>query len=261
MSAQAFTTNGQVMTIYRPQPHKEPEKQDADEHLLSQKVVIRILVLFGLLAILTVGISFAGRWIGQTISMGGHTDSTAIHDVFIDRDHLRIPANLIRFASQRRTGTADQVNLQFTWPEMEGFTENNSLRFNDQAQSETLIFVELARRIMTLDMTDRVNPIYRALLEDTSSPGVAGLTIHPFKADGPYKGEVMVIKDRENQRPFAMRCILPPSGTQTSSADCLRDIYIGQDLSVMVRYSSKLLPEWEAIDSAVEKKVKSLLAD
>lgn len=249
------------MTIYRPQPNKQPEKQETHEHLFSQKVVIRILFLFGLLAILTVAISFVGRWIGQTISMGGHTNSTAIHDIFIDRDHLRIPANLIRFASQRRTGTADQVNLQFTWPEMEGFTDNNSLRFNDQTQSETLIFVELARRIMTLDMTDRVNPIYKDLLEEKSSPGVAGLTIRPFKADGPYKGEVMVTKDRGDQRAFAMRCMLPAPGMQTSSADCQRDIYLGQDLSVMVRYSSKLLPDWEAIDSAVEKKVKSLIAD
>ena len=239
----------------------EKEPAGKQEHLFSQRTILKILILFSILAVLTIAIGFVGRWVGQTLSMGGHTNSTDIHDIFIDRDHLRIPANLIRFASQRRTGTADTINLQFTWPEMEGFTTANSARFNDQSNSETLIFVELSRRIMTLDMTDRMQPIYSTLLETTTSPGPAGLIIHPFKPDGPYKGESMLTKERPDNRPFAIRCILPPQGTASSAADCQRDIYLGQDLSVLVRYSSKLLPQWEAIDSAIEKTVKALLAD
>jgi len=223
--------------------------------------MIKILILFSILAALTIAIGFIGRWVGQTLSQGGHTASTEIQDIFIDRDHLRIPAHLIRFAAQRRTGTADQINLQFAWPGMEGYTTSNSALFNDKANSETLIFVELSRRIMTLDMTDRIQPIYNSLLETETRPGPAGLTIHPFKADGPYKGKSMLMKERPNKRTFAIRCILPPEGAGSSSADCQRDIYLGQDLSVLVRYSSKLLPEWETIDLAVEKTITSLLAD
>ena len=237
------------------------ETAGKEEHLFSQRTTIKILILFSILAALTIAIGFIGRWVGQTLSLGGHTTSTEIQDIFIDRDHLRIPANLIRFASQRRTGTADQINLEFAWPAMEGYTASNSTLFNDQSNSESLIFVELSRRVMTLDMTDRVQPIYNSLLEPDTRPGPGGLTIHPFKADGPYKGESMLMKERPSERLFAIRCILPPEGTPSSAADCQRDIYLGQDLSVLVRYSSKLLPQWESIDLAVEKTIKSLLAD
>ncbi|MEN9895877.1 MAG: hypothetical protein RIR97_1729 [Pseudomonadota bacterium] len=222
---------------------------------------MRILLIFGVLAILTVAISFIGRWAGQTLSMGGHTNSTDIQDVFIDRDHLRIPANLIRFPAQRRTGTTDRINLHFTWPEMQGFTTSNSVRFNDQSQSETLLYIELSRRVMTYDMTDRFQPIYQTLLDGTTREGPAGLTIHPFKPDGPYKGEAILTKDRDGARSFVIRCILPAQGEPTSAADCQRDVYLGQDLSVMVRYSSKLLPQWNEIDQAVDKAILSLISD
>lgn len=240
---------------------KTGDSAETDTHLISHGVLTKILVIFGVLALLTVIISIGGRWLGQTMAMGGRTDKTDIIDIFIGRDHLRVPANLIRIAAQRHTGTTDQLNLQLTWPEMEGYTAANSFRFLDQKQASQLISIELSQRIMTLDMSGRLDPIYKTLFDGNTRPGAAGLTIRQFKADGPYKDEVMLTMDRAGKPSFAIRCLMLKPDTPPTSADCQRDVYLGQDLSVLVRYSSVMLPQWEEIEAATEKFVRSHLSD
>jgi len=44
---------------------------------------------------------------------------------------------------------------------------------------------------------------------------------------------------------------MPADEKQSTSADCQRDIHIGRDLSVLYRFSSRLLPQWQAMEARV----------
>jgi hypothetical protein len=57
-----------------------------------------------------------------------------------------------------------------------------------------------------------------------------------------------------------VRCVLPAAGERATSGDCQRDIHIGQDLTILYRFSSALLKDWQHIDAAVRLFVENRLA-
>jgi len=219
--------------------------------LISPRFIYRVTAVALGLAALTVGISAAGRWFGQSLAQAGHTASTQTTDIFIGQDHLRLPANVIRFENQRVTGIAERTDLYVTWPHLEGYTDENRHLFNDVDHPENLIFLQISQSTMSRDMSGRLEPIYRHLFDGAPTPGPAGLLRHAMTKKSGYGDEVLFTAEMTGEAPYAVRCILPQSPAFSTSADCQRDIHAGGDLVVLYRFSSQLLPQWQAIDKAI----------
>ncbi len=233
----------------------------SDDHspLISPKFIYRLTAAAVCLAVITVGISMAGRWYGQSLAQAGHTASTEATDIFIGQDHLRLPANVIRFENQRVTGIAERADLYLTWPDLEGYTDENRQLFNDVDHPESLIFLQISQRTMSRDMSGRLEPIYRHLFEGEPKPGPAGLESHAMRKNSGYGDEVVFTAEPSGQTPYAVRCILPESPAFSTGADCQRDIHAGGDLVVLYRFSSQLLPQWQVIDKAIHDFVTAKL--
>lgn len=236
-------------------PTPEPELLP----LLSPRFVYKTTAIVVLLVALTVTLSLCGRRLGEHLARAGHTSSRESYDIFIGQDHLRLPANVIRFENQRATSVAERVDLYLTWPGLEGYSDETRSLFNDVNRPESLIFLQIAQSTMSRDMSGRFAPIYRHLLQEPSQGGTAGLTRYDAKADSSYAGEVFFTAEREGRPPYVLRCLLPDSAAASTSADCQRDLHIGKDLSVLYRFSSKLLPHWRAIDDSMESFVRDRL--
>ncbi|OBZ96396.1 membrane protein [Pararhizobium polonicum] len=219
--------------------------------LISARFVYGLTAVIVGLAALTAAISLAGRWYGDRLALAGHTTSTEANDIFIGQDHLRLPSNVIRFEQQRITGIAERADLYLTWPGLQGYTDETRARFNDVNHPESLIFLDISQSTMSRDMSGRIEPIYQHLFEGAPLPGPAGLVRHDMKANSGYGQEVFFTANRDSDTPYAVRCILPATPDLSTSADCQRDIHAGRDLVVLYRFSSQLLPQWQAIDSAV----------
>src|SRR5690606_10925334 len=86
-----------------------------------------------------------------------------------------------------------------------------------------------------------------------AEPGPAGLSLHRMKAESGFSGEVMFTAPRLGEREYAVRCILPGPGMPATSGDCQRDIHFGRDLTLLYRFSSALLPDWDRIDMAMRR--------
>lgn len=224
-----------------------------DEHapLVSNRLLTRLTLGVAVLAALTVTISVAGRTLGERIALAGHTESLEQIDVIIGQDQIRLPANTIRFEDQRQTGRAERVDLYLTWPEMNGYTNAERSRFNDPSRPEGLIFLNLSQSTMSKDMSGRLAPIYSHLFEGRTEPGPAALTLRHLKANSGYGGEVLFTGIFPDGSDYAVRCMMPADDAQSTSADCQRDIHIGRDLSVLYRFSSRLLPQWQAMEARV----------
>ncbi|MGG6897048.1 hypothetical protein [Rhizobium sp. BR 315] len=220
--------------------------------LISSGLVYRITSGIGVLAALTVAISVGGHWLGERISLGGHTTDTKPVSVTIGEDTLHLAANTIRFPSERVDSAAERVDLYLTWPQMQGFSEADRLRFDDVSQSSSLIFLQLSQSTMSRDMSGRLEPIYSHIMDGAPYAGPYGLTAHRLRADAGYNNEILLTAPRSGEPDYVVRCILPASSASATSGDCQRDVKVGKDLSVLYRFSSNQLRDWQTMDAAVQ---------
>lgn len=229
--------------------------------LISGGFVYKLTSGIAVLASLTVAISLGGHWLGEKISLGGHTIETKPVSVTIGDDALRLAANTIRFPSERVDGAAERIDLYLTWPQMQGYSEADRPRFDDISQSSSLIFLQLSQSTMSRDMSGRLEPIYSHIMDGAAYAGPYGLTAHRLRADAGYNDEVLLTAPRTGEPDYVVRCILPASPEQATSGDCQRDIKVGKDLSVLYRFSSSQLGDWRMMDTAVRGFVEAHLFD
>ncbi|MGV3553037.1 hypothetical protein [Rhizobium sp.] len=223
---------------------------EAPEALISNRLLFRITLAIGFLAALASALSVAGRWFGEDLVRGGNTDSRANYNVIIGQDVLTLPANVIRFEKQRKTGTAESVSIYLSWPDLEGYSRENAALFSNPQSSNGLIFAEFSQSVMSRDMSGRVEPIYSKLFAGEPVAGPAGLTIHRLSKKSGFGDEKLLTGKLPDGSMYAVRCLIPAANVEATSADCLRDVHVGRDLTMLYRFSSTLLPQWQEIDRA-----------
>lgn len=238
----------------------QPAATVEHEPLISNSFLLRVLVYLAIMASLTTGLVFLGQWMGKRITLAGHTDSREIFTIDIGRDRLKLPANVIRFDTQRRNGTAERVDLYLSWPQLDGYSHEDSGRFNDLSKSRSLLFLQITQSVMSRDMSGRVQPIYSHYFKGAPESWGEGLTLHRFVPEAGYQDDVLLTAPRAGDTDYAVRCILPGSGDSVTGGDCQRDILVGNDLSVLYRFSSNLLPQWREIDRAVADYLRDRLS-
>lgn len=237
---------------------KQQATDGADFEIVNSALVMKVFYALAALAVLSVGISAAGRWFGHSIAMAGYTDDASAREIVIGNDVIAAPANMIRFEKARRDGVADRLDLYLRWPEMDGYSEAARPAFNNTDGQKRIVFLSLEPRMMTRDMSGRLQPIYNALTVKPGVPGPDGMTLYGFKENSGYLNEVLAVAARAGAPEFVARCL---SGTEAeeSLAPCERDVFVGKDLSLTYRFPRELLGEWRALDQAVVATASSML--
>jgi hypothetical protein len=224
---------------------------EAPEPLISNRLLFRITVVIGLLAALASALSVVGKQLGEELALGGNTESREIHHIIVGQDTLTLPANMIRFETQRKSGSAESVSIYLSWPNLEGYSRDTASIFSDPHRSDRLIFAEFSQSVMSRDMSGRVEPIYSKLFAGEPTAGPAGLTIHRLSKKSGFGDERLLTGKLADGSIYAVRCLLPVGDQPSTSADCLRDVAVGRDLTLLYRFSSALLPQWQEIDRNV----------
>ncbi len=225
---------------------------------IRSSFVNRVFLVFAVLAVLSAAISVAGKWLGREIAMAGHTDDRTIHEVVIGNDVLSVPANMIRFDSARRPGVAKRLDLYLRWPQMDGYSDASRDEFNHLGGSRTILFLSFEERMMSRDMTGRLEPIYRALTEESGRAGPGGLGVYPFTEASGYVDEVLIVGDETTDSPFVARCLSGEQARQ-SLAPCERDIHVGEGLNLVYRMPAELAGSWREVEAAVKKAAEGFL--
>lgn len=221
-----------------------------DGALFDQKFMLRVLAAFTALALLSLGISVGGKWLGRTMSLAGHTDSARLHEIVIGNDVLVAPANAIRFERERRDGVAATLHLYLRWPDLTGYSAEARDEFNHVGGSRTIVFLSFEPRMMSRDMSGRLEPIYRSLIEQAGEAGPSGLTRYRFTEKSGYMNEVLVVSPHEGAGRFVARCLTGPTAAE-SLASCERDVHVGKDLTLSYRFPEHLLEEWRLLDAKI----------
>lgn len=225
------------------------ESNDTELPLLSNGFLLKLTAFIAALAVLTAAVTIAGKYYGDRLAMDGHTVSREIFHIVVGQDTLALPANMIRFESQRHTGQAETASVYLSWPELDGYTPLADQRFSDPAGSKELVFIEFSQSVMSRDMSGRLEPIYNKLFRGEPEPGPSGLILHRLDPKSGFGNEVIMTGMTSTGGLYVVRCMLPKTPAQATTADCQRDIHVGRDLTMLYRFSSTLLPQWETLDS------------
>jgi hypothetical protein len=220
--------------------------------------MIKVFCAFAALALLSLGISVGGKWLGRAIALAGHTVDATPHEIVIGNNVISTPANTIRFDRQRRDGVADRLDLYLRWPLLDGYSDAARDDFNHANDSRNVIFLSFEEQMMSRDMSGRLEPIYAPLLVRTGQSGPGGLTLYAFEAKSGYLNEVLAVATQADGQTFVARCLVGESA-EASLAPCERDIHVGDGLSLTYRFPRELLGEWARLDAAIRTKAMSML--
>lgn len=210
----------------------------------------RVFFIFASLAVVSLFVSFAGSAIGSRLSMGGHTDDNQIHEVVIGNDVVVMPANRIRYPEQRRDGIAGRLDIYAMWPSLQGFSEEYRSAFNDNDRSRPLIYISFEPRSLSRDMSGRLDPIYSQVFDGPGEPLPNGLVRYLLRKEAGFVDESILVGDLDDGTKFVARCLTPNSQIDSIAA-CNRDIHLGDDLAMMVRFPLSLLDEWKSLNMAL----------
>lgn len=224
--------------------------QEAEVKPIDSAFMMRVFYGFAVLALLSLAISVGGKWFGRSISMAGHTDDVAVHEVVIGNDVIAAPANAIRFERARRDGVTERLDLYLHWPDMRGYSPEARDDFNHAGGARRILFLTFEQRIMSRDMSGRFEPIYKSLIEPAGTATPGGVTLYEFKQNSGYMNEVLAVAPSSGDAPFVARCLTGPSAEE-SLAPCERDVHVGGNLSLTYRFPRELLQGWRSLDAAV----------
>jgi hypothetical protein len=222
------------------------------------RFLVRLFMGFAILVVLSAGISVAGKLMGHTIAMAGHTDDARPFEIVIGNNVLDIPGNEIRFEQARINGVAPRIDLYVAWPSMRGYSEPERALFNNSGEAPSLIFMAVDDRMMSRDMSGRFEPIHSTIIERPARRGPADLAIYRFSEKSGYTDESLVVGPVVEGTRFVARCLTGEAGRQ-SLAPCERDINFGRDLTLTYRFPQRLLAQWASLDEAVRHKAESYL--
>ncbi len=212
-------------------------------------------VTFGL-ALLAGIIFLVAGYAGAELARAGHTINTKLRTISIGSDTITIPGNMIRYSSQRRATRSKRLDIYLHWPGMNGYSEELKSEFNNNRDNHNIVFVTLAPRFSTFDMSARINPIYRKFFTGENADIGNGLIAWQLDSGAGFIDERLVVQ-KDSPYPFAARCVSP--GDTGTKPYCIRDIHIGKELSLTYRFHEKLLPQWLSLDRSIRNKFKLMI--
>jgi len=224
---------------------------------IDSSFLLKVFYGFAALAVLSFGISVGGKWLGRSIALAGHTDDPTVREIVIGNNVIAAPANTIRFDRQRHDGVATRLDLYLRWPQLDGYTNAARDDFNNANGTRTILFLSFEERIMSRDMSGRLEPIYAPMLVRPGQPRPGGITLYAFDEKSGYLNEVLAVAGENTGAPFVARCLAGDSAAE-SLAPCERDIHLGDNLSLSYRFPRELLGDWEKLDKAIRAKAAAM---
>ncbi len=203
-------------------------------------------------AAIAYGVSNAIEAYHDRIALHGLDGKPSPVRLIVAGEPMVIPANMIRLRSERRGGAVDQVDLVLHWPTLEGFSDELAPDFKDASPAAPLIFVTISARENDLDSTARLDTIYSRFFDGPELAGPAGLAGRALAEDSAYHGEIVYYAP-QGEAPFVSRCLAKE--TPEIPATCIRDVNIGQGLSMLYRFNRAYLADWRAMDGRLGRLV------
>lgn len=192
-------------------------------------------------------------WLRGQMNRPIWTSDSGPVEVVVGRDVFSIPANMIRFAGQRRNGNAQRVDVALLWPHGDGYSPAKREAFLNAGADRKVVFAHIEPRTMPHDMSARLEPLYSTLVSGEPRSGPGGLMLQSLETGRGYEDEELALAQTgTGGAVWVARCQLADGKTVPI---CLRDIHIASGTSLTYRFPRAMLADWQAIEKMVLDKV------
>lgn len=176
------------------------------------------------------------------------SDATPV-EVEVGGLKLWIPANYMVFDSTRRGGRRREVALYAALPDLTGWSNWDSGKFEDNGPRSQIVFMPIREDRVNLTEAQRMQRIYDAYFSDPKGKaGPFGLTQYAFRNDSGYRTEDLFVGQTSSGL-MVLHCT--KFSTDVPSPNCWRDMQLGKGVSVSYRFKRSKLSHWHAIADGV----------
>ena len=185
------------------------------------------------------------------------TDATRAIALTLGDAPLRVPANFILMASARRGGTVSELALIALLPDLQGYTLGAAQAFTANAPDSPVVSMTLKSGQTLLPEKDRLERIYLKQVENQEGqPGPYGLRQYAFRADSGYHDQDMFVGMADSATAVLLCTKLAPG---IASPSCMRDVPLGDGVSLSYRFRRAHLSDWRKIDAGIRARIASFM--
>ena len=181
------------------------------------------------------------------------TDATRTIALSLGAMQLRIPANYIPMASERRGGPVNDLALIATLPDLQGYTLDAAPDLTANGPDSRVVNIMLKTGQTVLPEQERLDRIYLTQVEDPKGkPGPYGLRQYGFRGDSGYHDQDLFV-GATDAGPAVLFCTkLAPD---VVSPSCMRDMPLMNGVSLSYRFKRGHLGEWRRIDTGIRARI------
>ena len=183
------------------------------------------------------------------------TPRTDIVDLKVHGHKFYIPANYLKYRSDRQGGDRVDVKLAAILPDMQGYSGWEDSSFKNNAVDSAIIEMLVHDDAVMLSERDWLERIYMPYVADPKgAPGPFGLTQYAFRKDSGYHGEDLFVGQGAHG-PLVIQCVR--LSKQVPSPACHRDLPIAHGVALSYRFKRARLASWKDIADGTEKLIQS----
>ena len=188
----------------------------------------------------------------EQISFTSRTDVVALK---VHGHKFFIPANYLKYRSDRQGGERAEVKLAALLPDMQGYSNWDDSSFKNNAADSTIVEMLIHDDAVMLSEHDWLQRIYMPYVADPrGTPGPFGLTQYAFRQDSGYRGEDLFV-GQDSRGPVVIQCVR--LSQIVPSPGCHRELPIAHGVALGYRFKRAHLARWREIGDSVEKLVQS----
>src|SRR5258706_4703162 len=164
---------------------------------------------------------------------------------------FEIPANYLKYRSDRQGGSRKEIKLIAILPEMEGYSGWEDSAFRSNAVDSPAVEMLIHDDPVKLSEAQWLERIYRPYIVDQKgSPGPFGLTQFVFREDSGYRDEDLFVGNGENG-PVVLQCVR--FSQRVLNPSCHRELPIGHGVALSYRFKRAHLAQWQAITESTDR--------
>jgi hypothetical protein len=188
----------------------------------------------------------------EQISFTSRTDIVALK---VHSHKFYIPANYLKYRSDRQGGERVDIKLAAILPDMQGYSGWDDSSFKSNATDSPVIEMLIHDDAVMLNEHDWLERIYMPYVVDPKgAPGPFGLIQYAFRKDSGYHGEDLFV-GQNGRGPIVIQCVR--YSRQVPSPACHRDLPIAHGVALSYRFKRSRLANWREIADSAEKLVQS----
>ena len=166
-----------------------------------------------------------------------------------------IPANYLKYRSDRQGGERPEVKLAAILPDMQGYSSWDDSSFKSNAADSPVVEMLVHDDAVMLSERDWLERIYMPYVANPKgAPGPFGLTQYAFRRDTGYRDEDLFIGQGAHG-PMVIQCVR--LSQQVPSPACHRELPIAHGVALGYRFKRAQLARGREIGDSVEKLVDS----